>query len=392
MNNRKLIALRSFIIAAGATAAASFVGVFAVMIGASAVEQYVKEAKIEGLSQEFKNDPSFVYVCNFIQYAGTIQLRSGIAKGLEEYAGLLFGVPLLGTMDIIIGAIEEACGKKVAGELIAIFFLLDSNSRKDIIIPFTAASISYIASALIGFMLTEKKSKSIMSKNLLGTLKTLKNNSIFYQYFMATNVQSFFWSLAWPMFPITIVTIMGFSLKVVALLTIAAIGSALVTQYFIAKFIDNINRIPLIFLNKIMLSGIPLMYAFFDSFPLFIGIEIYSGFLGSIQNSILTSYTLDVVPEGHHAEYISILNGFNGAIYFAGALTGGYLLSLFIDFFPLKLALILSYIIVFSGRFISSFLFRGLKEVGGGRNRGALSILFKPRQPGSPSGAPINPR
>ena len=82
------------------------------------VEQYVKEAKIEGLSQEFKNDPSFVYVCNFIQYAGTIQLRSGIAKGLEEYAGLLFGVPLLGTMDIIIGAIEEACGKKVAGELI----------------------------------------------------------------------------------------------------------------------------------------------------------------------------------------------------------------------------------------------------------------------------------
>lgn len=82
------------------------------------IEKYVKETGIEGLSQEFKNDPAFVYVCNFIQYAGTIQLRSSIAKGLEEYAGLLFGIPLLGTMDIIIGAIEEACGKKVAGELI----------------------------------------------------------------------------------------------------------------------------------------------------------------------------------------------------------------------------------------------------------------------------------
>jgi hypothetical protein len=57
-------------------------------------------------------------VCNFINYAGTIQLRSGIAKGLEEYAGLLFGIPLLGTMDIIIGAIEEACGKRISGELI----------------------------------------------------------------------------------------------------------------------------------------------------------------------------------------------------------------------------------------------------------------------------------
>jgi MFS family permease len=135
------------------------------------------------------------------------------------------------------------------------------------------------------------------------------------------------------------------------------------------------------------------MYAFFDTLPFFIFIEIYSGFIGSIQNTILTSYTLDVVPEGHRAEYISILNGFNGAIYFTGALTGGYLLSLFIDFFPLRLALTFSYLIVFSGRFISSFLFRGLKEVeGGGRNNGVLRILFKPRQPGSPSGGPISPR
>ena len=57
------------------------------------------------------------------------------------------------------------------------------------------------------------------------------------------------------------------------------------------------------------------------------------------------------------------------------------------------LALTFSYLIVFSGRFLSSFLFRGLKEVdGGGRSNGVLKILFKPRQPGSPSGGPISPR
>jgi|ACXJ01.1.fsa_nt_gi hypothetical protein len=86
---------------------------------ATTVEDYIRNAGVKGLSQEFRNDPPFVCVCNFISYAGTIQLRSSIAKGLEEYAGLLFGVPLLGTMDIIIGAIEEACGKRVAGELMA---------------------------------------------------------------------------------------------------------------------------------------------------------------------------------------------------------------------------------------------------------------------------------
>lgn len=84
---------------------------------ADSIEEYVRRVGIGGLSQEFRSDPGFVYVCDFIRHAGTLQLRSGIAKGLEEYAGLLFGVPLLGVMDIIIGAIEGACGSKVAGEL-----------------------------------------------------------------------------------------------------------------------------------------------------------------------------------------------------------------------------------------------------------------------------------
>ena len=59
-----------------------------------------------------------MYVCDLITHAGTLQPRSGIAKGREEYAGLLFVIPLVGVIDIIIGAIEGACGKKVAGELI----------------------------------------------------------------------------------------------------------------------------------------------------------------------------------------------------------------------------------------------------------------------------------
>jgi len=122
-------------------------------------------------------------------------------------------------------------------------------------------------------------------------------------------------------------------------------------------------------------------------------LEIYSGFIGSIQNTVTTSYTLDIVPQNNKAEYISILNGFNGMVYFFGALTGGYLLTLFLSIEPLKIALLLSYLIVFAGRFLSSFLFRGLiEENSGGRNNSVLSILFKPKGAGSPSGAVIHPR
>lgn len=32
--------------------------------------------------------------------------------------GVLFGVPLVGARDIVIAAIEEACGQKIAGEML----------------------------------------------------------------------------------------------------------------------------------------------------------------------------------------------------------------------------------------------------------------------------------
>lgn len=82
----------------------------------TSIEKYIRARGKEGLAQEFQSDPSFKIVCDFAQRASTLQLRSEMSKGLEEVAGLLFGIPLVGTADIVIGAIELACGQKVAGE------------------------------------------------------------------------------------------------------------------------------------------------------------------------------------------------------------------------------------------------------------------------------------
>ena len=82
------------------------------------VEQYIKSHGKEGLAEEFRSDPYFSPVCEFANKVSTIQLRSGIGKGFEEAAGLLFGIPLVGATDILIGAIELACGHSVRGELL----------------------------------------------------------------------------------------------------------------------------------------------------------------------------------------------------------------------------------------------------------------------------------
>ena len=80
------------------------------------VEQYIKNHGKENLAEEFRSDPYFPAVCQFANKASTIQLRSGIGKGFEEVAGLLFGVPLVGATDIVVGAVELACGQNVRGE------------------------------------------------------------------------------------------------------------------------------------------------------------------------------------------------------------------------------------------------------------------------------------
>lgn len=418
MDNKKLIAFRSLIIAAGATVAASFVGVYGVMIGATAAEM----GWLQSSSNSLSNLGQILW--------GRISDRVGkrkpfLVSGSVILAVLWFMLPYSRTpvnlivlyslisifsamitvnwysfiADNIISErgrfltlINDIASAGTIVSLIAMVFIL-AKYPDDVVIPFSTAAASYVISAVTVFKFKESKSKSVMTRNLYKTLKNLKNNNAFYKYFRATNIQSFFWSMAWPMFPITIVSIMHFSLEIVAVLTISSTLTMLLTQYIIGKFIDKVNRVPIIFLNRIMLSGIPLMYAFFNILPLFILLEIYSGFIGSIQNTVTTSYTLDIVPQNNKAEYISILNGFNGMVYFFGALTGGYVLTLFLSIEPLKIALLLSYLIVFAGRFLSSFLFRGLiEENSGGRNNSVLSILFKPKGAGSPSGAVIHPR
>ncbi|MHB1663174.1 MAG: MFS transporter, partial [Thermoplasmataceae archaeon] len=94
------------------------------------------------------------------------------------------------------------------------------------------------------------------------------------------------------------------------------------------------------------------------------------------------------------AEYMSVINGINGGIYFVGALIGGYLLSFFINMYPLREALIDSYMIVFLGRFLSSLLFLRIKEPQRRSNRGLglYSVIFRQKDPGIPSGGVLKPK
>lgn len=418
MINKTIIALRSLVIAVGAAAATSFVGVYGVYLGATAAEM----GWLQSTANSLGNGGQLLW--------GRLSDRIGLRKpfllaGSLVLAVLWFSLGFIRTpLELIVlyalislfsalitvnwfSLIADETLSTGRGKFLAVINNLSSvgtiisllvmtvffrgRVTADIAIPFFAASASYVISGVMISRLRETRHATRVVGSIRGTLRNLRSEPLFYRYFVAMNAQGFFWSMAWPMFPITMVLVMHFSLASIAFLTVSSLVATIALQYLLGRITDRIYRTPLIFLNRIMLSAIPLLYAFSTTFPEFLFMEVYSGLVGAIQNVVMNSYLLDVVPQKQRAEYLSIINGFNGIVYLFGALAGGYLLQYFMSWMPVYQALLYAYIMVFMGRFFSSFLFLRLKEPEN-RDRSPIhlySLLFRMKPPGNPSGGTV---
>ena len=79
-------------------------------------EAYVRQAGRPRLAQEFADDPDFIVVCELAREIGELQLRSHIVTSIEGFVGTTFNSLVVGEMNIVIGAIMDACGEKTLGE------------------------------------------------------------------------------------------------------------------------------------------------------------------------------------------------------------------------------------------------------------------------------------
>ncbi len=284
--------------------------------------------------------------------------------------------------------------------LLLMAFILHGDSRSQLIIPFSLGSAAYVASAVLLSRIVEVKKESRLSGSFVKGVREARANSAFFRYMTSMLAQGgFFWSMAWPIFPITVVAVRGgFDLPEVSALTAMNIFAAVAVQRYLGRLADRFNRVPLIFLNRLMLGAIPpLMYAFFFNFDEFLVMEAYSGVASALQNVVMNSYLMDLLPEGKRAEYVSIMNGFNGIVYLFGSLAGGgFLLQYLEGTMPLARAVSLSLTLISAGRFATSFLFLRLKEPEnrGGRRGGSpiFSVLLRLVRPGLPSGSSVRER
>lgn len=80
------------------------------------VENHLRKNGRKGMKAEFLADPQFRVVCTYVEQVGEIQFRSEVLQSLEEMVSDTFGALVVGALDILIGAVVEACGDKPLGD------------------------------------------------------------------------------------------------------------------------------------------------------------------------------------------------------------------------------------------------------------------------------------
>lgn len=96
-------------------------------------KEYIQSKGRIGLKEEFEQDTEFkTTVCPLIHQIGDLQLKDELVKNLEDFVDEWFGSPVFGEVNIVVGAIADACGYTTTGKKLIISGLVA-------LIPFVAA-------------------------------------------------------------------------------------------------------------------------------------------------------------------------------------------------------------------------------------------------------------
>ncbi len=243
----------------------------------------------------------------------------------------------------------------------------DQNYQKTILIPVIAGIVLSVISVMPFFRVQEPSEREgtyqQITRKLGESFKHAFKNKDFKRFLLISMSYSFFWSFAWPLFPIKQYTILGGKAIEIAILSILF---SVNTIFFIglgAKLSDKIGRVKLITFSRFIMGTFPLFYIFVtEIWHLYLVHFIISSFV-TLGASSFTAYLMDITPKEEGGSYFGIFNMITGIFFFLGSLAGGYLVEVLGRYFTLSLALGVALALSSCGRFIVSIFYMSMKEV-----------------------------
>jgi len=235
-------------------------------------------------------------------------------------------------------------------------------------LPFIFAALTGITSSLIMLRLKETKNgqklnlKQNMTTEILRMLTHAHRTKPFMRYCTVAATFEFFMSIAWPLFSLTQILILGASMLQLAILSFVQSFTTIICQNWAGRRADVAGRRPLLILFRFSLITVPLAYAFIPDISILIAIGAFWGIAQALGQASATAYLLDVTPQEHRGSFTAVYNLIIGSVTFIGSLIGGYLSNYTITLFGLGVGLQIVYTLSAVGRTIGAVFHLRLKE------------------------------
>jgi MFS family permease len=184
----------------------------------------------------------------------------------------------------------------------------------------------------------------------------------FMKYCTVAATFEFFMSIAWPLFSLTQIRILGASVLQLAILNFVQVFTTILFQNWAGRRADIAGRRQLLILFRFALVTVPLAYAFIPDINTLIVIGVFWGIAQAFGQASATSYLLDITPQEHRGSFTAVYNLIIGTVTFTGSLMGGYLSNYTITLFGLGIGLQIVYTLSAIGRTIGATFHLKLKE------------------------------
>ena len=249
--------------------------------------------------------------------------------------------------DVGFGYLDGACGW---------------NSNGNVQVPLILAVVTGFAASLTMLTIRERKLGNHLGHKWLDW-KELKKNKNFQRFAYLSIIQQFFMSIAWPLFPITIVNVSESDMLLIAYVSVISPIVAFFMRRYTGRLSDRAGRKPLIVVGRAGIFIYPLIYAFASNVSHLYVAEFIIGILGSVSDIAIFAYLLDITTEEQRGASVAVYNMLIGFSTFFGSILGGYLVGFFsiLGLDPAS-SMKASYLVSSAGRLVSGLLFLRISE------------------------------
>ncbi|MEM2739270.1 MAG: MFS transporter [Candidatus Bathyarchaeia archaeon] len=229
-------------------------------------------------------------------------------------------------------------------------------------IPLLIAGFIGIASSLIILYVREEGRSRVRAKKPLFSLydlKSLKQDRVFYEFCKVNAIASFALSIAWPIFPITLQSILRLPPATLTILSVSQGLASLSIQRYVDRIIGRYGCERIITLYRLMLIIVPTSYLLAEitgQLPVLIANNIVLGLVSATGETAYTTYLLGIVNEFERGERIALYNVAVGITTTIGSFIGGYIASIIEGYIGLIWATRIVYLISIIGRVATALM------------------------------------